>query len=74
MIGINHILLCYGNIVAMVTRVKPNYSFVLTHIEFILVWRLLGTIGISHIPRCYGNSVTMATRVKHKKLICFKLY
>ena len=25
---------CYGNLVAMATRVKPNNSLVLSHIEF----------------------------------------
>ena len=72
MIGINHIPRCYGNLVAMATRVKKtNYSFVLSCIEFIFGMELAWDNRHqphTYIPHTYihGNSVTMATRVKHQ--------
>ena len=67
-------------LIAMVTGLpwQPernlNNSFVLGHIEFILLLSVPETIGIDHIPCCYGNAVVMATKVKPQLLLCLELY
>ena len=59
----SHIPGCFGNLVAMATRVKP-LTFCLSHIEFIFRLEIPGGNRLSHTHRCYGSLVAMATTVK----------